>query len=61
MIYEEFKTALLELDSSAECLNNRKFVTVYYLKGKAWSRFLSEYTYKFEEILNNIKHDFKHE
>lgn len=61
MSYEKFEAALLELESSAKCVNNGKFVIVNYLNGKAWSRFLSEYTYKFEEILNNIKCNLRYE
>lgn len=34
---------------------------VSYLNGKAWSIFLSEYIYKFDEILNNIKWNLKYE
>lgn len=61
MDYEEFKTALLELDSSADCVNNGQFIIVNFLNGKGWSRFLSQYTYKFEEILNNIKCNLRYE
>ncbi len=56
MNYENFQKELLNIDDSASCINNGKFVCVNFLNGKGWSRFRVDYTWKFEEILKNIKH-----